>query len=281
MSIKKLAIYIVAILVLAGCFVCYSILTKNQRYKEVAFEIAYPSDTLFTVADLEAYVEKNCPAVVGQLIDSVNLRDFEHNLEKYPYLESVDIITNQGVVIVKAKQEKVIAKVFSTGNNWFYLAKSGKLLPEAPLPAGRVVVANGKIPEPARVSFKPSPTGIYVNAEAEKMDSLRNVKGVYSTLYTIWEIADYLDKNKFWKAQIGQIYVDDSGDINLITTVGEQRVVFGKFRYCDKPSQEVKQRFDNLESVYKQGFNKITGWDRHKTINLKFGQEVSCEKKVE
>jgi cell division protein FtsQ len=270
---KKLVIYIMAILVLAGCFIAYSVLTKNQRYKEVVFEIAYPSDTLFTVADLEVFVKKNCPEVVGQLIDSVSLLDFAKELKKYPFLDTADIVTNQGVVTVKARQEKVIAKVFGKSGNRFYLAKSGKLLPDSSLPAGRVVVANGNIAD----RYKPN---IFANAEEKKMDSLKNLKGAYSTLYTVWKIADYLDKNEFWKAQIGQIYVDDSGDINLITTVGEQCVIFGKILYCEKPSQEVKQRFDNLKSVYKQGF-KITGWDKYKTINLKFGQEVPCEKRVE
>ena len=269
---KKLVIYVVATLILIGCFVGYAVLTKDQRYKDVVFEITYPSDTLFTDADLDAYMKKNCPVVVGQRIDSVNLVEFDKKLKEFPYLESVDIVTNQGIVIVKAKQEKVIAKVFNTKNELFYLAKSGKLLPIDSLPAGRVVVANGTISQ----RYKPH---TFANAE-EKNDSLKNAKGYYSNIYTVWKIADYLDENVFWKAQIGQMYVDENNDINLITTVGEQRVIFGKFRYCDNASEEVKQRFDNLKSVYKQGF-KIIGWDKYKTINLKFGQEVYGERKIE
>jgi len=269
---KKLVIYIVAVLVLVGCFVCYAILTKDQRYKEVVFEIEYPSDTLFVSADLEAYVKKNCPVVVGKRIDSVNLIEFERELEEFPYLESVDIVTNQGVVIVKAKQEKVIAKVFNTKNELFYLAKSGKLLPEGSFPAGRVVVANGNISQ----RYKPH---TFADAE-EKNDSLKKAKGYYSSIYTVWKIADYIDEDAFWKAQIGQIHVAENGDIQLMPTVGEHRVIFGKIRYADKNSDEVKQRFDNLKSVYKRGF-EITGWDKYKTINLKFGQQVYGERKIE
>jgi cell division protein FtsQ len=247
-------------------------LTKDQRYKEVVFEIAYPSDTLFTVADLDSFVRKNCPELVGKLTDSVNLVEFEKKLKKYPYLETVDIVTNQGVVIVKAKQEKVIAKVFNAENKLFYFAKSGKILPESPRTAGRVVLANGNI----SIRYKPL---TFANAE-EKIDSLKKTKGNYPRLYTVWKIADYLDENEFWKAQIGQIYVDANGDVNLVTTVGDPLVIFGKIRYCDNASKEVEQRFDNLKNVYKQGF-KITGWNRYKTINLKFGSEIPCEKKVE
>jgi len=270
MNIKKIVIYGVAIFILIGCFVCYAILTKNQRYKKMVFEIVYPSDTLFTVADLEFYVKKNCPDVVGKFSDSVNLIDFEKKLEEYPYLEFVDVITNQGVVIVKAKQEKVIAKVFSAENKRFYLAKSGRILPDnSPLSAGRVVVANGKI------SGKDNPIDIIA-----KIDSLQKLKGVFPSVYAVWKIADYLDEDPFWEAQIGQIHADENGDITLIPTVGDHLVIFGKIRYCDDASREVKKRFNNLKNVYKQGF-KITGWDKYKTINLKFGQEIPCERRVE
>ena len=269
MSIKKIVIYAAAILVLIGCFVCYAVLTKDQRYKEMVFEIEYQEDTLFTSTDLANYVKENCPAVVGKLIDSVKLLDFGQKLKKYPYLESVDIVTNQGVVIVKAKQEKVVAKVFDAKDQQFYLTQSGKILPESPLSAGRVVVVNGHI------SLKESPAEI-----EKKLDSLKNTKGNHSSIYTAWKIANYVEENEFWKAQIGQIYADENGDINLVTTLGEPLVIFGKIRRCDNASQEVEQRFENLKDIYKEGF-KITGWNRYKTINLKFGREVYCERIIE
>ena len=269
MSIKKIIVYLFAILILIGCFVAYAVLTKNQRYREIVFEIAYPSDSLFTSADLSSFVRKNAPEIIGKPADSVDLAAFGKKLKDYPYLESVKIVTNQGVVTVKAKQEKVIAKVFSKENRLFYLAKSGKILPESPFPTGRVVVVNGNI------SIADNPH-LFANEE-EKSDSLKKSKGSYSSVYTVWKIADYLDENEFWKAQIGQIYVDEGGDVKLVPTVGEHLVIFGQIRYCDNASEEVEQRFENLKNVYKQGF-RITGWNRYKTINLKFGQEIPCEK---
>lgn len=270
MSIKRIIVYVVAILVLIGCFVGYAILTKNQRYKKVVYEISYPSDTLFTSEDLRKYADKHCPAIADQSVDSVKLLDFERKLKNYPYLETVDVVTNQGTVTVKAKQEKVIAKVFTAENKLFYLAKSGKVLPDSSLSAGRVVVANGNI----FIQYRPF---LYANME-EKTDTLNRKQNYYSTLYTIWKIADYLDEDEFWQAQIGQIYIDAKGDVLLTPTVGEHLVIFGKIRHCDKPSEVVAQRFENLKSVYKQGF-KITGWDRYKTINLKFGSGIPCERK--
>lgn len=269
MNIKKIIIYLLAILVLIGSFVCYAILTKDQRYKEVVFEITYPSDSLFTPANLEDYVKKNCPKIVGELTDSVDLTAFEKKLKGYPYLESVNIVTNQGVVTIKAKQEKVIAKVFDKRNTLFYLAKSGNVLPESLLSAGRVVIVSGNISKPS-----------FAAGTEEEIDSLKKTKGYYSSIYTVWKIADYLDENEFWKAQIGQIYVDENNDVKLVPTVGNHTIVFGKIQYADKGSEEVKQRFDNLKNIYKQGF-RITGWDRYKTINLKFGSEIPCEKKVD
>jgi len=269
MSIKKIIVYLVAVLILIGCFVAYAILTKNQRYKDVVFEITYPSDSLFSPMDLNSFVKENAPEIIGKRIDSVDLADFWEKVKDYPYLESVNIVTNQGVVTIKAKQEKVIAKIVSVDNKWHYLAKSGKIMPESPLPAGRVVIANGHIP----LQYK-------LAELEEKVDSLKKLKGNFPSTYTVWKIANFLDENEFWNAQIGQIGVNEKEDITLVPTVGDHLIVFGKIQYNENASEEIKQRFDNLKNVYKKGF-KITGWDKHKTINLKFGYRVPCEKRVE
>jgi len=268
---KDKIFYGLAMLVLIGIFTAYAYLIRNQRYRQVVYEITYPSDTLFTSEDLRKYADTHFPAIADQSVDSVKLLDFKRKLREYPYLETVDVITNQGIVTVKAVQEKVIAKVFTADNKLFYLAKSGKLLPDSPLPAGRQVVANGNI----SIQYKPA---LYANAE-EKNDSLINLKGHYSSLYTIWKIADFLDENEFWQAQIGQIYIDAKRNVLLIPTMGEHHIIFGKIRGCDNPADVIAERFENLKTIYKQGF-KITGWDRYQTINLKFGAGmIPCEKR--
>ena len=269
--VKKVIIYVLFFIILIACFVMYIILSKGRKYEEIVYKIEYPSDTLFTESELAEYVEKNCPAVLGLPFDSVNLTTFERIVDAYPFLEDADVINNRGTLIVKAKQEKIIAKIFNKNNEQFLLSESGKLVPLSKHSAGRLVVVNGYI------SIK------YVShyKVKEAKDSLANKEKspkYYSTLYSIWQIARFINNDPFWKAQIGQIYVNENQEIELIPTVGEHVILFGRISGEDA-QKDISEKFKNLKTIYTQGF-RITAWDKYKTINLKYGTEIPCEKRV-
>ncbi|MDR0368625.1 MAG: hypothetical protein LBH82_05740 [Bacteroidales bacterium] len=267
---KKRIIYTVFFILLIGCFVVYAILSKDQKYEKIVYKIEYPSDTLFTEKELSRYVEKNCVSVAGMPFDSVNLTAFEKIVDQYPFLEDAHVINNRGTLIIKARQEKIIAKIFTKNNERFLLAASGKMLSSPNSTAGRVVVVNGNI------SYKHVEN--YRVKETKDTSVKLNRSQYRNTLYSIWRIARFIEDDPFWKAQTGQIYVNANQEIELVPTVGEHVILFGRIKLNEDTDKAIAEKFRHLKDIYTRGF-RITGWDKYKTINLKFGTEIPCVKK--
>jgi len=87
----------------------------------------------------------------------------------------------------------------------------------------------------------------------------------------LFELAHYINGDRFWKAQIQQIFVNEDGEFELIPLVGAHVIVFGAF---DKP--DVK--FSNLETFYRNGLS-VKGWNTYDVINLKYEGQVIATKK--
>ena len=271
-SKKNIIIYSLFAVVFIACFVFYSILSKGKKYTEIVYEIEYPSDTLFTEQEFNQYVKKVHSQVIGKLIDSVNLSLFEKKIETFPYISNADVINNRGTLLIKAEQEKIIAKIFNSKDEQFYLAKSGKLVPKSKNTAGRILIVNGYIQ-------KQYAENQYVyKVEKKKNEEKNKEKTNYSTLFVVWKIACFIENDPFWKAQISQIYINSHQEIELIPTVGEHVILFGTVSSSEDIDKSIKQKFNNLGYIYTDGF-KITGWDKYKSINLKYGMEIPCERK--
>ena len=275
-SKKNIIIYSLFAVVFIACFVFYSILSKGKTYTNILYEIEYPSDTLFTEEEFSQYVKKVHSPVIGKLIDSVNLSLFEKKIETFPYISNADVINNRGTLLIKAKQEKIIAKIFNSKDEQFYLAKSGKLVPKSKSTAGRILVVNGYINK--QYSENQFVYNVCKNKNEEKNEKKKKEKTNYSTLFLVWKIACFIENDPFWKAQISQLYVNSNQDIELIPTVGEHVVLFGSISSLENIDKAIRQKFNNLEYLYTDGF-KITGWDKYKSINLKYGTEIPCERK--
>lgn len=84
-------------------------------------------------------------------------------------------------------------------------------------------------------------------------------------------MAEFVNKDKFWNAQIEQAFVQANGELLLLPQVGDYLIEFGT-----PDSYEVK--FRNLKALYQQGF-KNQGWDKYKTISVKYRNQVVCTKK--
>jgi len=88
----------------------------------------------------------------------------------------------------------------------------------------------------------------------------------------LYKTAYYLKKDTLWDAQIEQLFVDANHDIELIPRVGNQRILLG-----NADSLEVKMK--NLLAFYKKAMPQV-GWDTYKTINIKYTNQIVCEKNI-
>lgn len=86
----------------------------------------------------------------------------------------------------------------------------------------------------------------------------------------MFDFATYLEENPFWNAQIEQIYVREDNKIELVPRVGDAIIILGTL-------DNYKTKLEKLHKLYVKGFNLI-GWNRYKTIDLEYKDQVVCDK---
>ena len=83
-------------------------------------------------------------------------------------------------------------------------------------------------------------------------------------------LVEFIQNDKFWKAQIKQIYVNGDGELILTTLVGNQLIEFGT-------TENMEKKFRNLRAFYEQVL-KDNNWKKYNRIILKFDNQIIAKK---
>jgi cell division protein FtsQ len=89
-------------------------------------------------------------------------------------------------------------------------------------------------------------------------------------LYEIYELGLVINKDKFLRAQLDQIYIDKKLEADLIPKIGDQEIKFGTL-------DDIDEKLENLIAFYKNGIS-YKGWKTYSTIDLRFDRQVICGK---
>jgi cell division protein FtsQ len=200
--------------------------------------------------------------LIGKNINEINLEKIETAINEYPPIEKAEVYkTINGKLAIDIRQRNPVIRIMDSKNNNYYIDDNGYIMRTSGNYTSRVIIANGHIPADFPIvnrtnvmKFKKSP------------GSQNNI------LADLYQLGNYITKNEFWNAQIQQIYVDASGDFELIPRVGSHVIIFGDYNDCET-------KFDNLMSLYKNGL-PVVGWNTYNTINLKFKGQVVCTKRI-
>lgn len=208
------------------------------------------ADNFIEREEIDAILKQSQGRLIGRKLEDVNLEDIEKNIKANPYIAFSKVYADMdGVIHVEIQQRQPILRVINSSGQDFYVDRHGLKMPVSPNFTANVLVANGKILE-------------YFSG---KVDTLVTEMGK-----DLYKTALFIKQDTLWDAQIEQLYVDDKGDMELVPRVGNQRIILG-----DADSVEVKMR--NLLAFYKQAMPKV-GWDTYKTINVKYTNQIVCEK---
>ena len=201
-------------------------------------------EQFISTASIEKTIQRKFKNLNGSLLDTLNTENIEAELEKNPWVRKAEVFKGYtadssflaGGIRVHIIQEKPFFRVVN-GSDGFYVTREGKHLPFSPYSTSNVVVVSGE----------DSPK--YIN------DDLLN-------------FVKFITDDAFWKAQIQQIYIRKNHELVLVPRVGDQLIVFGK-------PEKIEMRFRNLKALYTEGFAK-EGWNKYKTISLKYDNQVVC-----
>lgn len=190
--------------------------------------------------DITALLAESDLDPTGQPLDEVSLLTIETLLETSPLIASCECYkTISGHVVVEVKCRRPILRIIADGNDSYYLDEEGEII-EHMTSAVYLPIATGHITRP------------YAQKE-------------------LYALAQYLQGEELWNAQIEQIHVTRQGEIELIPRVGDHIISLGR-------PGDYEQKFSKLQTFYEKGLNKI-GWDRYSRISIDYNNQVVATKR--
>jgi len=255
---KKIVNITLWLTVLAGLSVLVGFIESEHKKitcKELLVSIDYgEAEPLIGSEELNSRIYKAFDSLVGKKLSDINSVDIENYVNKIEFIESAEVYsTINGTMNIKVLQRSPILRIINASNQNYYIDRKGRLLPVRTGQSTRVIIASGKIPD------KYSDT-----LDVSVPDHSRLLNDLYV-------LSNYIRDDVFLKAQIEQIYVTREGEFEMVPKVGRHLIVFGDI-------SNMENKFTKLKVFYDQGIKK-SGWNKYRKINLKYKDQVVCEKK--
>lgn len=246
------------LIIIAGLAVLVGFIEKEHSKitcKGLQVEIDYGNaEILISEAYISKMVHDKFDTLVGKKISEINSVTIENYVNEIDFIESADVYTTlTGKMKIKMIQRNPIVRVMNKYDQSFYIGERGNLIPVNAGYSSRVPVASGNI------STRYSDT---LNLALSTTDSELN---------DLYHLSTYIYNDVFLKAQIEQVYITQDHEFELVPKVGRHLILFGDI-------SDMERKFDKLKIFYQKGI-KRAGWDTYKSINLKFKDQVICEKK--
>lgn len=190
--------------------------------------------------------------LVGRDLNDINIHKLENTLKANPFIEYAKVYADMdGIIHVQIRQREPVLRVINMANLHFYVDGKGLKMPLSENFTAKVLVVNGMIDE----------------------DFTGKVEELSSKLAKdLFRIALFIKSDTLWNDQIEQLYVDMKGDIEMVPRVGDHKIILGD-------ADSLQTKFRNLLVFYKKAIPKV-GWDTYSTINLKYANQIICEKNV-
>lgn len=231
-----------------GFTIYYAYMQREAvRCQEIVVNINPNSPRFMDEAEIADMIEKSGESIIGNRLSAININLLETRLSTSSSLSNVQIFKKveskgfsfKGKLIISVDERTPVLRIKNSTED-YYMDMEGNKIPTSPKYVERILIAAGTIPDP------------------EKQKSLL-------------KMADFVNKNDFWRAQIEQVFVQANGELLLLPQVGDYLIEFGTPDDC-----EVK--FRNLKAIYQQGFKNL-GWNKYRTISVKYRNQVVCTKK--
>ena len=177
---------------------------------------------------------------IGQKMGDINTRQLEDELRQHPLIGNAECYRTSGNRIgIQITQRIPILRVMLSNGEQYYIDDQAHTMP-VPGSAANVAIVTGSV------------------------DKAFATKELY-------EFGMFLQRNPLWKAQIQQINVTPSKELELVPQVGDHILFLGK-------PGNYENKFERLKTFYKKALNEI-GWNKYSRISLEFDNQIICTKK--
>lgn len=224
---------------------------KSLEVKDLEVHVDYNSGISF-IDDKDIATQLNSLSggtLSGKKIEAVNWRNLEKTLARNPYVQEAQVyVDQQQIAHAQLVQKRPIIRVINSNGVSYYISENNERMPLCDKFTPNVPIALGQV------------------------EMLNNPKRDSLVQQSIFQFFSIVNQDSFLKALVDQVVVLENGECNVIPRTGYHIIRFGK------PNVNTKGKFERLKVFYKEGLSK-TGWEAYKTINLKFDNQVVCEKR--
>lgn len=242
---------------LLGIFLVFILIVSAVERKEesrvarmdVSIEPLPGGYLLIDAADVRQLIKRSFGYhLEEQPVGILDVERVERVLEEDPFVLDAEVhIDAKNEVKIEVLQREPVLRIIDDNGLDYYLDSEGMKLPLSKHFTARVLVATGNIPP-------------------HSPDFLQRKKHLLKDLF---QLAKLILADEFLKSLLEQIYVNQ-GEFVLIPKVGDQKILLGKF-------ENVEDKLERLNIFYQKGI-PYEGWQKYKTINLKFKNQVVCGK---
>lgn len=215
-------------------------------------------DPLIEASEIRAKIIAITDTLVGKTLEEIDLHEISNILEDIPYLLKSDVKSDiSGYLTIEVSLRRVIVRIVNHSGISYYIDSEGWILPINPGHPSRVIIASGAINDGITTLGDQK---IHIGTLAEG-----------SAIRSLYEMSILIDQSALLKRVITQIWMNDSGEIELIPLLGEYTLKFGSF-------DEMQRKFEKLETFYREGAGKA-GWIDYRSVDLRYKNQIICSKK--
>lgn len=202
--------------------------------------------------DVIRLVEKSLGSTLDEQIASdVDESLVERVLEENLFVKNAEVLlTADSKVKINIEQRIPILRVVDKLGVQYYLDNDGAKVPLSRHFTARTLVATGNIP-PHTPEFL-----------TKKNNSMKD----------LFELTNFILADQFWNAMIEQVHVTSKDEFVMVPKIGDQSIILGKW------DSDVAAKFKKLKQFYEEGMSR-EGWQKYKTIDLRYRNQVVCERK--
>jgi cell division protein FtsQ len=256
--IKRILYIILTVITLGGAIFLASFAGVEHRqlvYRSFSLSIDNPHEqTLITEEELLDTLHLKFGDIKGKALDDVPIFDIEQFLNTNPYVHRTNVYTTlNGDMVASVTVRMPMLRVINSFDESYIIDTAGVVMPLSAKHPVRLLVATGDI------NARPDTIASGVH-HYKKGHALRDV----------YELSGLIYKDEFLDALIGQVYINEDGEMELIPKIGEQTILAGT-------SENAEAKMVKLKEFYLQVM-KYAGWDTYQTINLTFDNQVVCSK---
>lgn len=232
--------------------------TNSRPCSGIVVDIADSSDYHFvTKRQLLNLAYGNSGRIAGKPLKDISVETIESRINVLRELKKAEVyMTVDGLIHIHVDQRNPVMRVMPDNGGDYFVDEEGVVVRRRNLYNPRLHIVEGNI----------NISSAMLNGVSVLDTSIK-----HSILKDIYPLVNYINDDKFWSAQIDQIYIDKNDEIDLIPRAGSHIIHLGTV-------DNYKGKLNNLETFYDKVL-PVVGWNKYSVINLEFKDQIVCKRR--